>query len=300
MSKRSSKPFKKAYLEITNVCNLNCSFCPKTTREPRFVSVEEFTHLISEVKPFTDYVYLHLMGEPLLHPQLESLLDICAKEGLKVSLTTNGTLLRKRKELLLSSPSLYRVSISVHSFEANESNQTLQEYLEDILDFCKEASERTKTYCVLRLWNKDSAVLKAANQKNTDIFHEVKEFFKLDFEPAEALSESRSISLCDRVFLETAEKFSWPDISKKDAVDSVFCYGLRDQFGVLSDGTVVPCCLDSEGTINLGNVYVASLADILASPRAKALYDGFSCRKPSEELCRRCGYAERYMICTKK
>lgn len=296
MGKKSSKPFKKAYLEITNVCNLNCSFCPKTKRSPRFVSTEEFLHLIDEVTPFTDYVYFHLMGEPLLHPNLKEFFTICGERGLKVSLTTNGTLLKEKQDILLSSPSLYRVSISVHSFEANQTGQTLEEYLQDILQFCALASQQTKTYCVLRLWNKDSAVLKAANQRNVDIFHQVREFFHLDFDPAEALEHKPSISLCDRVYLETAEKFSWPDIQQQESSDSVFCHGLRDQFGVLVDGTVVPCCLDSEGNIDLGNIYERPLSEILSSQRAKALYDGFSRRTPSEELCRRCGYAQRYSI----
>ena len=112
MSPKSKKPYKKAYLEITNVCNLSCAFCPKTSREPRFISVEEFAALIEQVQPLTDYVYLHLMGEPLLHPQLGEILSLCHRAGLKVSLTTNGTLLEKRQELLLCSPALYRVSVS--------------------------------------------------------------------------------------------------------------------------------------------------------------------------------------------
>ena len=119
MAKKSNKPYKKAYLEITNVCNLSCSFCPKTKRPPRFVSVEEFSRLLCQVQPFTDYVYLHLMGEPLLHPQLDELLSLCDSHHLKVSLTTNGTLIAKQQALLLSSPAMYRVSISLHSFEAN-------------------------------------------------------------------------------------------------------------------------------------------------------------------------------------
>ena len=114
MSPKSKKPYKKAYLEITNVCNLSCAFCPKTSREPRFVSVEEFAALIEQVPPLTDYVYLHLMGEPLLHPQLGQILALCHRAGLKVSLTTNGTLLAKRQELLLCSPALYRAVSYTH------------------------------------------------------------------------------------------------------------------------------------------------------------------------------------------
>ena len=121
-------------------------------------------------------------------------------------------------------------------------------------------------------------------------------FFELDFDPAQALEQKPSVQIYPRVYLETAEKFAWPDPERDDPANSVFCHGLRDQFGVLVDGTIVPCCLDAEGVINLGNVYAQPLAEILSSPRARALYDGFSRRVPSEELCRRCGYAQRYSI----
>lgn len=126
---KSKKPFKKAYLEITSQCNLDCSFCPKTSRPPQFITVEQFDYLLGQVQPLTDFVYLHLMGEPLLHPQLDRLLELCAQRELKVSLTTNGTLLHRWQQQLLQSPALYRVSISLHSFEANRTGQSLEEYL---------------------------------------------------------------------------------------------------------------------------------------------------------------------------
>lgn len=207
MSPKSKKPYKKAYLEITNVCNLSCAFCPKTSREPRFVSVEEFAALIEQVPPLTDYVYLHLMGEPLLHPQLGEILSLCHRAGLKVSLTTNGTLLGKRQELLLCSPALYRVSVSLHSFEANDSHQTLEEYVQAVLSFCAAAGRSSvQPICVLRLWNRDSAVLKAANQRNVDIFQQVRQFFALPFDPAEALEQRASVKLADR----TSSRLTFP------------------------------------------------------------------------------------------
>ena len=76
--------------------------------------------------------------------------------------------------------------------------------------------------------------------------------------------------------------------------DSQFCYGLRQQIAVLCDGTVVPCCLDSEGRLALGNLLSQEMDDILASPRARAIQKGFDARRPAEELCRRCGYAARF------
>ena len=112
--------------------------------------------------------------------------------------------------------------------------------------------------------------------------------------PAEWVNERRGPRIGQRVYLEYGDKFDWPDLTAPDGGEKVFCYGLRDQLGVLCDGTVVPCCLDHEGDIRLGNLFEEDLQDILESPRAKALYDGFSCGKAAEELCRRCGYARRF------
>ena len=109
----------KAYLEITNVCNLACDFCPGTRRVLGFLSPEGFRTLASRLRPHTDYLYLHLMGEPLLHPQLGVLLEEADALGFRVMLTTNGTLLRQREALLLGSPAVEKVSVSVHSFEGN-------------------------------------------------------------------------------------------------------------------------------------------------------------------------------------
>ena len=80
----NEKRFKKAYLEIGNVCNLSCSFCPGTRRKPRQMTVEEFALAAGKLRKYTDYLYFHLMGEPLLHPQLEGFLKIAADMGYKV------------------------------------------------------------------------------------------------------------------------------------------------------------------------------------------------------------------------
>ena len=97
----------------------------------------------------------------------------------------------------------------------------------------------------------------------------------------------------ENLYLEEGEKFDWPD-PRQAPQDTQFCYGLRQQIAVLCDGTVVPCCLDSEGRLALGNLLSQEMDDILASPRARAIQKGFDARRPAEELCRRCGYAVRF------
>ena len=279
---------KKAYLEITNVCNLACDFCPGTRRPKGFLSPEDFSVLAQKLRPHVAYLYLHLMGEPLLHPQLEELLSISDKLGFKIMITTNGTLLSGQSALLCTSPCVHKVSISLHSFEGNAENGSLSSYLSDCITFAKRASKEGK-HCALRLWNLDGETTQGANSKNSCILDVLATHFPKPWD-----ANPHGFTLAPKVYLEWGEKFEWPDLLANEADQSLFCYGLRDQIGVLWDGTVVPCCLDHEGDISLGNLFQESLADILSSPRAQAIYDGFSCRRAVEELCRKCGYARRF------
>lgn len=287
------KKFKKAYIEITNICNLNCHFCPETSRKPGYMRKAEFMHIINEVRPYTDHIYFHLMGEPLLNPELERFLEICHESNLKVNITTNGTLLKRVKNVLLGAPALRKVSISLHSYEANEAGTGLIEYITNVIDFVKEASNKS-IICELRLWNKDSENIKASNELNNEIISLIENQLQLETDLKTALRQSNNVKLKNYIFLQMADKFEWPDIDRDIVSEDMFCYGLRDQFGVLVDGTVVPCCLDSEGSIALGNLYKQPLKDILNSDRARNMYNGFTARKAVEELCKKCGYATRH------
>ena len=273
---------RKIYVEIGNICNLSCSFCPGTVRKPGLMTAEQFETVAEKLKGHTDYLYFHLMGEPLLHPELEKLLDIAGSMGYKVIITTNGTLIPKQGELLINSPAVHKVNISLQSFEANIGGE-LEAYIMSCAAFARQMGERGKL-CVLRLWN--SGGLESLNARIEAM---------LEREFPKPWRESRgSRSLADKVWLEPGEKFDWPDMAEQDRGESCFCYALRDQAGILCDGTVVPCCLDHDGDIALGNIFESSMEEILSSPRARAIYDGFSRRRAVEELCRKCGYARRF------
>ena len=278
--------FKRAYIEITNVCNLHCSFCPGTRRAERFMSAEEFYVLARKIRPYTEYLYLHVLGEPLLHPQLSELLHAAGELKFRVCLTSNGTLLPRQLETLCRSSALHKISVSLHSFEANERSKDLNSYLDGVWDSCELLSEQG-VLCALRLWNEGGL-----ERENDNILYFLSQKTGKSVEqlPTDRRG-NRTLQPC--VFLEQAEKFDWPD---PDAAERgvEFCHGLRRQIAVLCDGTVVPCCLDGEGSIALGNLFTQELSDILASPRALAMTDGFARRCPAEELCRRCGYATRF------
>jgi radical SAM protein with 4Fe4S-binding SPASM domain len=279
---------RKAYLEITNVCNLRCEFCPGTKRAGHFLTPEEFMMLACRLRPHTEYLYLHLMGEPLLHPQLEVLLSIAASLRFRVMITTNGTLLPQQRELLWKSPAVERVSISLHSFEGNGQREGLEDYLENCLSFAAQTPQWGKR-CVLRLWNLDGTGTKGANRQNDAILAQIERWF-----PRPWRGGRRGSTLALGVYLEWGERFDWPDRNAPPGSSTGFCQGLRDQVGVLCDGTVVPCCLDHEGDIPLGNLFDQPLDEILASPKAQAIYHGFSQRRVTDPLCLSCGYRTRF------
>lgn len=276
------KRFYKIYLEIGNICNLHCRFCPGTKRKPKVMTEEEFAYLLPKLRPWTDYLYFHLMGEPLAHPKLERFLQLAGESGFKVILTTNGTLLNRQQDVLLKAPGLHKVNISLHAFEANDLAISFRDYLTQCFSFGQAAEG--KKLVVYRLWNQGGE-----NEQNEEILKALHGAF-----PGEWKEEPRGTRIGQKVYLEYGDKFDWPDLSAEDGGEQVFCYGLWDQIGVLCDGTVVPCCLDHEGNLALGNLFEQSLEDILETPRAKAIYQGFRNKKAAEELCRKCGYARRF------
>jgi MoaA/NifB/PqqE/SkfB family radical SAM enzyme len=291
------KKFKKVYIEITNVCNLACSFCPKTQRAPEFMKLESFSRILDQVKEYTDYIYFHVKGEPLIHPEIDKFLDLTFEKGLKVTLTTNGTLLSKVKHKILGKPALRQVNISLHSFDANEKATNMDDYLNSIINFAKEAVEVSSTIVALRLWNlSESNITNLERQRNRHILEIIEKAFNLEYRIEEKITEKRGIKLSERTFLNQDYEFKWPDLKEEEDEGRGFCYGLRNQIAILVDGTVVPCCLDGEGVINLGNINRISFFEIIDGERSRNMVEGFSGRKCVEELCRKCGYRRRFNL----
>ena len=274
--------YNKVYVEITNVCNMHCSFCHGHRRMPRSMSMEEFSLVLEKLREQTKYIYYHLMGEPLMHPLLPDFIKLAGERGYKSIITTNGTLLPERGEAILEA-GVHKVNLSLHSFEYGSDGDHAQ-YVRDLADFARRASE-CGTIVVFRLWNrgrddgKNDFSLKILKECIGGVWSE----------------NSRGVKICDKIFLEWGERFAWPDSNEEIKGTKFFCYGLKDQFGILADGTVVPCCLDSEGVIALGNIFHEEIDAILHSERAMAMVKGFKCGLASEELCKRCGYAQRFV-----
>ena len=273
--------FSRVYVEITNSCNMNCSFCHGTSRPPRKMSMDEFRTVCESLRGVTEYIYYHLMGEPLTHRDLPDFIRIAAAYGYKSAITTNGTLLSRRGDELIAS-GVYKVSISLHSFEEG-SAEDFDAYLDACFDFADKAS-RAGVLTVFRLWNRGHD-----GGKNEYILEKMKSRLAGEWKWSQ-----RGARIRDKLHLEWGDRFAWPDKDAENMGDDVFCYGLGDHFGILSDGSVVPCCLDADGEITLGNIFLESISEIIASERARAMAEGFKHRRATEELCKRCGYARRF------
>ena len=273
--------YTRVYVEITNICNRNCSFCHGHQRVPRQMTESEYARVLEQLAGKTQYLYHHLMGEPFLHPQLPHFLQMACKAGFRPMLTTNGTLLdRWGDDLLIHG--LHKVNISLHSFE-EDCPEEHEGYVRSVADFAEKANQ-AGILISLRLWN--NGFDGGKNQTALAVLREAL--------PGQWVENTRGYRIRDGLFLEWGDRFAWPDQKAPDNGDCLFCHGLRDHFGILCDGTVVPCCLDSDGALALGNVFWQELSEILASPRAAAIVDGFSRRKAVEDLCRRCGYARKF------
>lgn len=257
--------FKRIYIEITSTCNLTCSFCQETKRPPHFMSIEEFGHILDEIRPYTNYIYLHVKGEPMLHPQLEDILLLCREAGFTVNLTTNGTLLYKKLDILMKYP-VHQINVSMHSADDNDCID-METYIDELFYSCEELLSHTDTEISLRLWN---------TKKAPTLFNE------------------RNCTIKRHLYVNVQSPFEWPELDGSYYNERGFCQGLRTHIAILCDGTVTPCCLDGNGVMELGNIFHTPLQDILECERSTAFINGFHNKYAVEPLCQHCSFKERF------
>lgn len=273
---------KRVYIEITNVCSLNCSFCRKNHRKPRFMSIAEFEHVLSQTEKLTKYIYLHVQGEPLLHPDLNQIMAITEKHACHVQLVTNALSLKEHMDLS-SYKALRKISFSLQSIEYHDKD--VHDFMEPVLQFIEQASANGHPYCELRFWRDDQMELPRTGQ-----------CLKLikDRYPCEESGRKNNFRILPGVYVDHSNPFTWPDPDETAETERGTCLGGVEQLAVLSDGTVIPCCLDGDGMINLGNLFTESLDQILNSERYLNLTDGFRKDQLSESLCRKCTFRKRF------
>lgn len=277
------KRFKKIYVEITNICNLNCSFCGIDKKEKKEMTVDEFRVVISKIKDYTDYIYLHVKGEPLLHSKIDEILNICEENSINVNITTNGTLLKNKFDILNNHKCIRQINVSLHS----ENN--INDYFENVFDICKRLSN--KMFISYRIWNLYNYEI---DNKSAKIVDKIINYYNLSTTVVEKIKKDVSIKIDNNTFVNKDNLFTWPDVNNNLNIDGK-CYGLDTHIAILSDGTIVPCCLDCNGELSLGNIFSDNIDIILNSKMAKTIINGFNNNKSSFELCKNCNFRYRFI-----
>ena len=284
--------FKKIYVEITNSCNLKCSFCPENKREKLFMRLNEFENIIKQIKDYTNLIALHVKGEPLLHPDLEKILKICEENDILVNITTNATLLEKNVDMLIASKAVRQLNLSLHSINKNENTDiyNFEQYIQSVFNATRKILKESKIIISYRLWNLENI---EENGENYRILKELENEFKINDLVNVAKKES-FVKLAENAFLNQDLEFVWPSMDSNVISECGTCWGLRNQVAILVNGDVVPCCLDENGEINLGNIYKSTFEEILDNNLAKKLIKGFEENKIIHNLCKRCGFRSKF------
>lgn len=287
------KKFNKVNIEISNICNLQCSFCPEVIRSKKMMQIDFFESLIRQLVFLTEQVCFHLMGDPLVHPQLAEMVQICESHKMPVFFVSNGVLLKESTNEILLNPIIRQVNFSLHSFFDNYPTKNPDNYLKKIFAFTEQAfMQRPDLYINYRLWNLNDP--RGSQTNNTLMLKKIENHFHVTIPKTIDVRHKKSLRLKNLLYLHYDTEFIWPSLEQNILGTEGTCYGLSSHFGILADGTVVPCCLDKEGQIPLGNAQQNSLIEILASPKAQEILLGFKKRKLVNPLCHRCNYIERF------
>ncbi len=291
---RVIKKFRKVHIEITNICNLKCTFCPPKILPNKSMDLELFEKLNKELKEVTNELAYHIVGDPLVLSSLNDFLNISKENSLRVNITTTANnISQKHYETLLNS-AIKQINFSINSYNANSHKKSLDEYLEPIIDFVKFAQKQVHEYFInFRIWNLDEE--KSAKEFNKKVFDRLNKEFNTSLNIDEIYKEKpKNIKIARKVFINFDEYFNWPDLKNETISETGFCYGLNSHFGILASGDVVPCCLDKDARINLGNIKNSSIKEILNSQRVKDIKAGFKNNMLVEELCQKCEYRTRF------
>lgn len=263
--------YKKIYIEITNDCNLSCLFCVKNKRKKKYITLDEFKIILDKIENYTKYIYLHILGEPLIHPLINEFINY-ASNRFKVNITTNGYKINN----IINNKNIRQLNISLQSY--NEIyGISLKEYMDNIFNVVDVLREYT--YISYRIWVK--------NRYTSDIINMINNKYNTNLNINDIKNNT---TITNNIFISVNEEFIWPDLNNNYYSERGKCYALKDHIGILVDGSIVPCCLDSKGNIILGNIYKDNLDNVIKSDRYNNMLNGFINNIKVEELCKKCNF----------
>jgi radical SAM protein with 4Fe4S-binding SPASM domain len=285
--------FYRIYIELTNVCGLSCSFCPTKELPSKEMDLDFFESIVMQAKLYTNEIACHVVGDPLTLSNLHAYLDILHKHRLKAMLTTSGYFLKKHSYDTLFHPCVKQINVSLNSFNKNDTSITFEQYIAPVLALCQAKLERKEDLFInLRVWNLDEMM--SERTFNETLFGTLSSTFEAELNLQNIYEERpKSIRLASKVLVHFDNYFEWPSL-KNENYGHGTCQGLQSHVAILASGKVVPCCLDCDGVIELGDLHESTLDEILVSKRTVNMLEGFKEGKAIEELCQKCSYKERF------
>ncbi len=318
---------ERIHLEVTNVCNFKCEFCPDAIMQRKrghmdLALLEKALDEIAENR-LAKIVAFHLMGEPLIYPHIFEAIRGACDRHLNLHLTTNGSTFHIRPEHIekLVTSGIPKVTISLQTpdpdtFAIRGAPPNLQpeQYFEGITRYVKANLEDARSSTRIHLKFLDTTPHPFLVPHKTMHVVEGKEQMQqqlrewsdrlltnLPTRPSSKEIEQKLathkpgrwqvIELTSKLALETFPLDSWGNVESATVVPASFgyCNGTTDQAGILYNGTVVPCCKDYDGQIPLGNINNNTLIDILdrESP-ACGLRADFDKFQVTHPVCQRC------------
>ena len=285
--------FYRIYIELTNVCGLSCSFCPTKALPSKEMDLDFFESIVKQAKVYTNEIACHVVGDPLTQSNLHAYLDILQKHGLKAMLTTSGYFLKKHTYETLFHPCVKQINISLNSFNKNDTSLTFEQYIKPVLSLCEAKLQRKEDLFInLRVWNLDEMM--SERTFNETLFEKLSATFNTKLHLQNIYEERpKSIRLASKILVHFDNYFEWPSLNNKVYGDGT-CQGLQSHIAILASGKVVPCCLDCDGIIELGDLHEETLDKVLNSKRAVNMLEGFKEGKATEALCQKCSYKARF------
>lgn len=288
----------RAYIEISNACNLSCSFCPSPSIKGlrQWMSTALFEKTVDSLKGIVNEVYLHVLGEPLLHPHLAEFIQACADRELKVNLTTNGLMIGKHAEMLLEAEAVRQVNFSLHALQEFPRTEEALTALDNCITFAKLAqANRPDLYINLRLWNEGESQSGELSTWNRGVRQHIEDALQITIPERPFTPRKKNYCLGGRIFLHSDTRFEWPaDSQQSEPRARGTCKALETHCAILVDGRIVACCLDYNGDLEIGHVLRGGVAAALNSARAKAMSEGFARNELVEPFCQRCQFCTRF------
>lgn len=269
---------KRVYLEITNSCNLDCPFCTNE-KGSNFLSIKEIENYIVQIKEYCNYIYLHVLGEPTIHPNFDEILDILDRNDMNLQLVTNGTLLNRHPELT-KHKCLRKLSISIHSINNINVNDVYFETINKLI-------ESDKQYKLeLRFYDKSNL-----SKQLNDYLSYLKQRYIF-----ETTTKNNSFKLKENTYVYFEELFNWPNINDEFISNIGTCHGAIDMIAINSKSDVTICCLDPKAFNRIGNLKQNSLKEILESQKYLNYINDFKNNTITSELCQKCSYRLRFKL----